>query len=254
MSSFPTHHRSHDYGLLVKEWKALAGRGGLKMRSFYKHGEHRLHVITSPELKNDERETLYISAGVHGDESAPPWALLRWATENLRLLHTHRFLILPCVNPHGLMHNTRVDHRGVDINRTFHDTTDPLIAAWHQLTGARRYALALNLHEDYDAQGIYAYELNRAGETAGRAILEDCAHILPLDQRARIDGRKADRGLIQPKRIPKDLPGLPEAIVLYQMGTPVTITFETPSEFSLEDRMAAQKKFIESSLHHVAGL
>jgi hypothetical protein len=254
MSTFPTHHRSHDYDLLIKEWKALAKHGGLKMKPFIRQGENVLHVITSPELKHDERETLYISTGVHGDESAPPWALLKWATENLKLLHTHRFLILPCVNPHGLMHNTRVDHRGVDINRTFHDLSDPLIAAWHKLVAGRTFTLALNLHEDYDAQGIYAYELNGEGQTVSREILEDCAHVLPLDGRAKIDGRKSDRGLIQPRRIPRDLPGMPEAIVLYQMGAMVTITFESPSEFSLEDRIAVQKKFIESSLHHVAKL
>lgn len=254
MPALPIHHRSHDYTLLIREWKALAERGGLKMRKFVKMGEHALYAVTSPEKKGDTRQTIYISAGVHGDEPAPPWALLRWASENLPLLHTHRVLLLPCMNPHGLTHNTRVDHRGVDINRSFHDESDPLIAAWRKLVAGRSFSIALHLHEDYDAQGIYAYELHQGKDPISRRVLADCAHVLPLDERPKIDGRKADHGLINRRNIPQDLPGLPEAIVMYRLGAPVTITFESPSEFSLGDRIAVHQRFIESSLHHVVGL
>ena len=259
MSVFPVHHRSHDYGLLVKEWKSFAKLSDLKMQTFAMAGDHAVHVITSAKLQprtvNGEPATsIYISAGVHGDEPAPPWALLEWARDNTELMKSHRFLIFPCLNPHGLIHNTRVDHRGVDINRTFHDEGGPLIAAWRKVIDKHKFSVALYLHEDYDAQGVYVYELNRNDDIAGHRILEDCARIMPLDGRVKIDGRKADRGLINRKRVPLDLPGMPEAIVLYQMGTPVTMTFESPSEFSLEARIAVQKKFIESSLHHVVGI
>jgi murein peptide amidase A len=248
------HHRSHDYAFLMKEWKSLAKRGGLKMKAFAKADELPIHVITSANPKNDPRETLYISAGVHGDESAPPWALLHWAEENLNLLRERRFLIFPCMNPHGLMRNTRADQRGIDINRTFHDVSEPMIAAWKAIVQEHKLGLCLNLHEDYDARGLYLYEITAGKEIAGHRILSDCSKIIPIDDRRMIEGRKADRGLINPKRIPTNLPGMPEAIILYQMGASVSLTFETPSELCIEDRIAAQKKFIASSLRHADGL
>ncbi|MDB6076005.1 MAG: hypothetical protein JWO89_3645, partial [Verrucomicrobiaceae bacterium] len=45
----------------------------------------------------------------------------------------------------------------------------------------------------------------------------------------------------------------PEALILHQKGCPVTLTFETPSEFGLDDRVQAHRRFIESSLEHIDG-
>ncbi len=47
---------------------------------------------------------------------------------------------------------------------------------------------------------------------------------------------------------------MPEAIVLHQLGSPVTLTFESPSESSLLDRIAVQKQFIRSALKHELGI
>jgi murein peptide amidase A len=257
MSALPETHRSHDYAFLVKRWKALAKRAGLNLQPFAQSGEHPLYYLDSrsgsAKASNRER-CIYISAGVHGDEAAPPWGVLEWAEENERLLKTHRFLIFPCMNPNGLINNTRMDHRGVDINRTFHDLREPMITAWRAISEPIQASLALCLHEDYDGQGIYLYELNQKPELVGHRILEDCAKIIPLDLRSKIDTSSADRGLINRKRLPKDMPGLPEAIVLYRMGVPVSLTFESPSEFSLVERIAVQKQFIVSSLHHALDL
>jgi hypothetical protein len=41
---------------------------------------------------------------------------------------------------------------------------------------------------------------------------------------------------------------MPEAIELHQRGCPLTLTFETPSEFDLDQRVMAQVRFIEACL------
>jgi hypothetical protein len=41
---------------------------------------------------------------------------------------------------------------------------------------------------------------------------------------------------------------MPEAIELHVRGCPVTLTFETPSEFDLEKRVRAQVMFIEVAM------
>ena len=254
MPARPLQHRCHDYKLLVQQWRALAKRAGLRMKEFAKAGPWPVFYLESRVKKGTEDLAWhYISAGVHGDEAAPPWGLLEWAEDNISLLQSHPFILFPVLNPVGLMLNTRTDQRGVDLNRAFNSTEDPLIAAWNQVVGQRRFAIAVCLHEDYDGQGCYVYELTRRRESIGTKILKDTSRIVATDERKRIDGRGAKKGLII-RRIPPDMPGLPEAIVLHNLGSPVTLTFESPSEFCLTDRTAVQKRFIGSSLKHGAGL
>lgn len=259
MKAISPSYRAHDYAFLVRRWQALAKRAGLKMRAFAKEGEHSVFAITTQKLNSEPKSEnsnpgIYMSAGVHGDEPAPVWALLQWAEENITRLQEQHFLIFPCMNPHGLINNTRVDHRGVDLNRTFQDAKEPLIGEWMKLVSNRCFAIGLHLHEDFDGHGIYLYELNHKTALIGHRILEDCSAVIPIDQRAKMDGRKADRGLIVRRRLSKKIPGLPEAIALYHLGAPVALTFESPSEFSLTDRISVQKRFVESALHHVCGL
>ena len=246
-------HRAHDSGLLLLRWAALAKEAGLKWKRIGSSGAFPVCCAVTPARRGDHRKTIYISAGVHGDEAAPPWALLDWAEENVALLRAHRVLIFPCMNPHGIANNTRADHRGLDINRRFHEVTDDLTVAWRREVEPHEISIALCLHEDYDAQGCYVYELTKRKNPVGAKTLVDCASIIPPDARKKIDGRVARGGVIV-RRVPPELPGLPEAIAVFNLGSPVSLTFETPSEYSLLDRIAAQKRFIASALHHAPGL
>lgn len=224
------------------------------MKEFAKAGPWPVFYLeTQAKSGPDDPPWHYISAGVHGDEAAPPWGLLEWAGKNVRLLQRHPFILFPVLNPVGLMLNTRADQRGVDLNRAFNSTEEPVVVAWRRVVGQRRLAISLCLHEDYDGQGCYIYELTRQKASIGPAILKDTSRIIATDERKRIDGRGAKQGLII-RRIPPDMPGQPEAIVLHHLGSPVTLTFESPSEFCLTDRTAVQRRFIESSLKHGAGL
>lgn len=45
---------------------------------------------------------------------------------------------------------------------------------------------------------------------------------------------------------------MPEAIELHLMGSPVTLTFETPSEFAIEARVEAQARFIAAAVRRFA--
>ena len=192
---------------------------------------------------------IYLSAGVHGDEPGATSGLLLWAQTHLPQLASGSFIVYPCLNPHGLRLNTRADHRGLDLNRRFHLDDDPICGPWRRLMAEKAVRLCLCLHEDYDAHGCYIYELSHHPKGWSRPILERCtSKRLPIDSRKSIEGRTSAGGIIQRRTPPDDLPGLPEAIVLYQFGSPVSMTFETPSEFSLEDRANAHALFIEHTI------
>ena len=112
--------------------------------------------------------------------------------------------------------------------------------------------MSLCLHEDYDAEGIYVYELGSHQRTLSHELLAASAEIIPRDPRRRIDGRAARGGVIHRRKLPADLPGMPEAIELHLMGSPVTLTFETPSEFAIEARVEAQARFIAAAVRRFA--
>jgi len=70
-------------------------------------------------------KTVLIIGGLHGDEPASVIAVLKLAEfldENSYLLK-NRAVLIPCINPDGLLAGTRINGNGVDINRNFPSST-----------------------------------------------------------------------------------------------------------------------------------
>ncbi len=240
-------HRAHDARHLIQRWRVLARKTGCKVRTLCEVEGMPVLAIESPAAREGV-PAAYLSSGVHGDEPGAAWGLLAWAEKHARELKSGAFLIAPCLNPVGLTLNTRVDHRGIDINRCFQDAEDVICGPWQRWITGRAMRFGLCLHEDYDAQGIYLYELNHARQTTGHSIIDRCSRLIAPDLRTKIDGQRAKNGVIRRRTLPTHLPGMPEAIELHVRGCPVTLTFETPSEFDLEKRVRAQVRFIEVAM------
>jgi protein MpaA len=245
-------HPPHEYGILARAWAEAAPGLGLRLGVLCEHDGHEILVAENERFATGEDGGLYLSAGVHGDECAPVWGLLEWADSDPSALRDRPVLIFPCLNPAGLLANSRLDGGGVDLNRSFTDAGHPLVAAWRQALAGRRFELALNLHEDYDARGLYLYELTR-GPSRGDALLAACEEILPRETAAEIDGTAFDRGLVvRGEEVAEVVAtqlggGWPEAIVLFVEHAAASITFETPSEDDLGRRIAAHRRFLEAA-------
>jgi murein peptide amidase A len=121
----------------------------------------------------------------------------------------------------------------------------PLIAGWRQFIEDYRFPVAATLHEDYDANGIYLYELNpRVGHSYGEPLLQKCEQIILREWRDVIEGRRAKNAIVRRTRGVPKLEGMPEAVTLFAEQGCATLTFETPSEFGLFDRVRAHKAFV----------
>jgi len=240
-------HRAHDARHLLQRWRVLARETGCAARTLCVAQGMPVLAIESAAAREGV-PAAYLSSGVHGDEPGAAWGLLTWAEKHVRELKRGSFLIAPCLNPVGLTLNTRVDHRGIDINRRFHDANDVICGPWQRWITGKAMRFGLCLHEDYDAQGIYLYELNHASKTTGHGIIERCSRVIAPDPRTNIDGQRAKNGVIRRRTLPTHLPGMPEAVELHLRGCPLTLTFETPSEFGLDRRVRAQARFIEVAL------
>lgn len=198
-------------------------------------------------------EPVYISAGMHGDEPAGPLAILRLFEQDL--LPTDRaFDLLPLLNPQGLRDRSRTNALGVDLNRDYRSVTSHEVRCHRRWLELHRphYALHLCLHEDWEAQGFYTYELRPPDEpTLARPVLEAIRQTFPLDPSAEIDGFPASDGLIVPPPIGDllDSPEWPEAFLLWRDHGPRHHTFETPSRaWDLEMRIQAHVAAILAAL------
>ncbi len=245
-------HRAHDYPHLVQRWRALARASGLRMRRFVNEGALELYYLQSPALQ--ATGGIYLSAGIHGDEAGSTEALLDWAEAHANELRHLPLLIFPCLNPWGLINNVRHDRHGHDLNRSFHRDNHAVIHRWKEIVTPQTYAVSVMLHEDYDAQGLYLYEIQRARPYWGEGLLEAACPVIPIEGRTRIDGRRSIGGVVRRRLDMKrfEVIGYPEAIWLDRHGSRRTFTVETPSEFALEQRVAAHRLVIEECVRRLA--
>ena len=249
--SYLATHRAHEAEWLVEQWRMLAGETGLTVTTLGEAGDHSVILLESKAAANGGG--LYLSAGIHGDEPAAGLGLLEWARRNGPFLAEESVVIAPCLNPWGLAHNLRTDQNGDDLNRRFEPGGGPVIEALLRHIAGRRFAATVSLHEDYDARGVYLYELADKEACIGERLLSVVEEVLPRHH-GMVDGHEAPRGVIRREdpveEIVRRIEGMPEAIYLNQHHTEVALTFETPSEFSLYQRVLAQARFLEA----VAGM
>ncbi|MFT4548866.1 MAG: protein MpaA [Pseudoalteromonas tetraodonis] len=246
--NYLTTHRAHDYKDLIRRWRRLTRPSGLRIRPFTTQAGHEVFYL-SPR-KPRPGKSIYLSAGIHGDEPASPAGLLHWAENNPQHLKELDLLIFPCLNPWGLINNVRTNQRGRDLNRDFQNNRLPFVRAWRAVVENQHFDLALNLHEDYDAQGVYIYELKQRPPFRAEEILSAVRRIIPSDQRRKIDTSTAKGGVIRRRFTIRDFDdfGLPEALYLHFHHSDATLTIETPSAYSLFSRMQAQSAAIKAAI------
>ena len=249
-----THH-VHDYSRLVRRWKKVARRSGLKLEPFAQAGNFTVYYLQTRPSAAGRRGGVYLSAGIHGDEPAATEGLAQWAERHLPAIARAGELpvvLFPCLNPFGLTHNQRTDAHGTDLNRVFREVDLTPVRELRALLGGRRFDLAITLHEDFDAQGVYLYELRRLHRSWGEELLNAVADLLPAEPRRTVDGRRFRRGVLSMRYALGKVPGYPEAIWLYRQHARRVYTLETPSEFSLQRRVHVHVRLLETCLRLLA--
>jgi len=184
----------------------------------------------------------YLSAGIHGDEPAGPLAALRLMEEGAFPTDRH-CIVCPALNPGGLILRTRENRRGADLNRDFNHLSCPETVAHTRWLSSRPVPdLFISLHEDWETDGFYFYEINLGADNVRRAsgLLAAVSAHFPAELGPEIDGHVLrSPGWIFHRAEP-DLPdSWPEAIWMAKRGCPLSFTFETPSKAALTERVAA---------------
>ncbi len=201
------------------------------------------------------RPRIYLSAGIHGDEPAPPLALLELLLADVFDDRATWFLC-PLLNPAGFIRRTRENADGLDLNRDYRSLRSLEIQAHARwLQSQPNFDLAICGHEDWEAQGFYLYELNAEQRPSlARPILDAVAKVCPLETAAIIDGRPAaEPAIIRPVSDPLLRETWPESIYLRSHHTRLSYTIESPSSLPLAQRIAAHAAALAAACSHLTG-
>ena len=205
---------------------------------------YQIHLASSV----DTPKHVLITGGMHGDEPAGVEAVLQFLErDNTALLRNFSFLVIPCINPYGYVHNTRETLNGVDINRAFETDNVPEVVIVKKALGQTQFSLAIDFHEDYEATGFYLYEGKRDEKYIGTKLATAAKAIGPID----------------PDDPGEDAPDLSEGIykVATSWGTqgltPYLLHFhsehviisETPTVWKLERRAALHLAVLDTALN-----
>jgi murein peptide amidase A len=242
-----------DVGAYLVQLEAAAGRQGFRVERFGAVGEYAQLALTrrTPGV----RPRIYLSAGIHGDEPAPPLALLE-LLEAGAFDHRATWFLCPLLNPLGFTARTRENPEGIDLNRDYKSLRSLEIQAHARWLGRQpNFDLAICVHEDWEAQGFYLYELNPTARPGlGRLMLDAAAAHCPVETATIIDGREiAEPGIIRPQADPLLRELWPESIYLRAHHTPLGYTIESPSGRPLAERVAALGAAVSAAVAALAG-
>jgi hypothetical protein len=245
------HHRL-DPADYLSQLEPAARVRGFRIERYGGVAGHPLLALT--KRTTGRRPRVYLSAGVHGNEPAPPLALLHLLGQDFFDARAVWFLC-PLLNPAGFARGSRENADGLDLNRDYktrHAAETRAHVGW--LRRQPNFDLAICLHEDWEAGGFYLYELNpKSHRSAARPMLEAVAAVCPIETATVIDGRPIDEpAIIRPLADPNLRELWPESIYLRAHHDPLGYTIETPSALPLATRIAALSAAVAAALKAVS--
>lgn len=143
-----------------------------------------------------------VFAGIHGDEPAGPFTLLRFVQlleANPETARGYCLFLYPVCNPTGFEDNTRHSRMGKDLNREFwSNSTEPEIRLLESELWSHAFDGIVSLHTDDTSAGMYGYAQGALlTQHLLRPALAAGAAFLPLNQNEVIDGFRARDGIIR---------------------------------------------------------
>ena len=242
-----------DYNEIVKRVESLSFRG-LRVQVLDRIAGYPVHCVSADS--DPSLPVIYVNGGTHGDEPAGTEGALAFLEMGYeRWVNQFRFLVIPCLNPYGYVHNTRTNAQNVDVNWAFLDDDVPEISVIKRFIRGREFAAIMDLHEDWESPGYYLYEQVRGRAPAGPRITRRVSEVCTLNTQTKIEGEVARNGVIFPNpEVEKRRLGGGVPIVLFnQKYTNRLITSETPSALAMEVRVRAHLVAMEVMLEVQAG-
>lgn len=247
----------NDYNALASRWKSLRASGDIAVREVACVGAPR--TLLCAERGDYRAPMIALSAGVHGDEPAGPWALLAMCEEE-DLDQSFAYRMWPCTNPTGFANGTRESADGADVNRSFgRGGLTPEARAIVTANRDRKYPLSVDLHEDCDAEGFYCYEYGTGD--IGRAVVEAVRDAgFPIQDLTRCDlgtppeKTQLDDGVVRaaPEGEIAVIGGLSFSLLVIRNAAQRALTFETPTTLPWDVRIAIHRIAVKAAISQLS--
>ena len=233
-----------DYTCFTERLESL-GSSHIRIETVGVVDNYPIHRVLLEEDQGVKKNIL-IAGGIHGDEPAGPASVLRFLErDNTHLLQRFKFLILPCINPYGYVHNTIENRRGVDLNRSFEETSIAELDIVKTVVGGQRFDFCIDFHEDWEAKGVYFYEAQRENQWIGPEITPQIEKIGPIDGEAGENDLPIADGVFQVDPAWGDV-GLTS--YLFHFHADHVMICETPTSWSLDQRTSAHLTALDAAL------
>ncbi len=239
--------------LFQKAFAEAARSHHLECEPITRIAEDEIRVWTRSAI-GQTRHTVCLSSGIHGDEPCGPMALLRFL-EVASLSKDCDWVIAPLLNPTGYRVGTRENAEGIDLNRDFYRRRSAEVTAlidwWN--TRSPKSLIHLSLHEDWEADGFYLYEiLTSTNSPVGEELMDKFRQHFPVEEEGLVDGHELSApGLIFHRPEPDEDEGWPEAIWLVKRFPTHSLTFEAPGRQNAELRTEGLVSAITSALQRL---
>lgn len=244
-------------GCESSDWRAyaarlddLAARLGLRRALLGQPGGEPLCLFT-PLADPGRRPRLLVASGLHGDEPAGPWGLLRFLERaDRRALDACSLSLLPVVNVTGFRNGTRLNAWGEDPNRGYLHADG---ASGPSREGAAILAHAADVlalasdgflacHEDPALACAYVYSLERRQSPGpfSIALREVLARRFPIHPDGLVDGCPVRDGIVFNHH--------DSSLEAWFMrnGSARAACTETPGQCAIDERIEANAGLIEA--------
>lgn len=252
------HDAAFDYAAINAAFAAAAAAKGFKPHGLLTHPNPETSLWTRKAENSRSPLTIFISAGMHGDEPAGPLALLSLLEGNA-FSTNFDWILAPVLNPTGLAKGTRENASGIDLNRDFLRAATEEVQAltnWWKRNPPAGNLLHLSLHEDWETSGFYFYAINTSPIPCFSGPLQKrLSQLIPLQSEGPVDDHPLDAPGLIIHRCEADEPdGWPEAIWLTKNFPTLSYTFEAPSSQPLEMRSRGLATCITTSIELATNL
>jgi hypothetical protein len=268
---------AHDYDSLSKLFIAGSKRLGLKTAII---GQAcNLPVFMSfPTNYNPKLKSLLIVAGMHGEEPAGPWAIIRLLMEEREDIYKFINLsIIPTISPSGFSQGTRNNAKDQRTNNFTDNKSDEakILMSISKALAVLGKDAALSLHENAKVNdGFYLYANSSGLQVYNDGVAKE--HLRPEAVKADLVDIFLQRGLdqfpirkdgtyVDPQGLPEDKYTIKKGVIQdlkdkacedylhRQVGIPIVVTVESPAQnHPIDKRVAMHLGIIRAATNYLA--
>jgi predicted deacylase len=222
---------------VLENLKSLLGKN-CKVHFNIDYAERKLTVLSyliNPKIK----ETIMITAGCHGNEPAPIYALYNFLKTNPKI-RNKRIVIVPCIVPFGFCLHIDKNINGIDINRDFFSKQPQKETnLLKQLVKKYKPTFVLNLHEDPDEKMFFLYLEGKHHRRMAEKLVSLVSKDMKFYKRKKVHNDMVINGIIEPNE-----PSTSFEDYLTKLNIP-NFCVETPGLYPLKDRVKVHEKILK---------